>query len=500
MGQKKHRRDLISRAPHDLTMNLNEDTILSTIRDHLIFTWHGITLERLDTYNDCTPYGITETKAHEFACKEVHRLIEAATNDEAFLFDSNHQFSAPVDIAFAELADIADQIKCAMGIVRLDNARISIQHCTNEVEDTIHNFRHARSRLMGRFNNEHSSALGSGPKRLTPISRNTFLFHTLVDYMTATVARTIVRTAVSEYWSRHTISCLATCATKIKILSYGLERNADISIAAADHALEEMKEYNDSKAALLLRIRVNPNDAVREVDAVATETDGSTRYHEEKTIFNKRIWMILRHALHSLLLSENSKAAADSFQVHSSIYKGGLDGKPTSLSIGRIGEVDAAADSEGVKTAFTALSLLVQNSEKIESSRSTSETSIQSTMLQTDDTVIECDWKNAGGDSKAWKNTLTTKNMDDVVSIIVPMSLGDRPVCLSFLSMLSFASSATDEEDPILQFKHPPLNLQASVTVATGKWRVKEKTMQKWKDDDIIMLTDKKMSFGVRGL
>lgn len=226
---------------------LKIDEIYDAAEHHVSYTFNGNTREGLDQYNNSKPYGLTSEKEKEFVRLEIRRLVDAAVKEHAYLFDGDQHFDTSPAIAFQEMSDIADQIKCAMGIVRLDNASISIQHCTNELEDTHYNFRHARSRLMGRFHPNQGRGRKGGPKQLLPAARNTALYHSLLDYMTATVARTIARTATSEYWYRHTLSCLAACTVKLKLLARDLENAAGMSIATAESALEEMHESNNSK-------------------------------------------------------------------------------------------------------------------------------------------------------------------------------------------------------------------------------------------------------------
>ena len=88
-----------------------------------------------------------------------------------------------------------------MGIIGLDNARICLQHSKSEIEDTLHNFRHALRRLMGRFSADQSH-VQERPQRLEPKDRNEWLFHWLADFVTASVARLLERSAVSEYCSK----------------------------------------------------------------------------------------------------------------------------------------------------------------------------------------------------------------------------------------------------------------------------------------------------------
>jgi hypothetical protein len=490
------RHDILSRDGYDFTDKLKEDLIFASTQHHVTFEFNGNTLEGLAKYNDATLYGITAEKEKDLVRKEIGRLVTAATTNDAFLFHSDLQFDPSPETAFQELSDLADQIKCAMGIIRLDNASISIQHCTNELQDTLHNFRHARSRLIGRFE-PTNRVRGSGPKMLSPNSRNTALYHALVDYMTASVARTLVRTAVSDYWNKHTLSCLASCTVKIKVLGYDLEKSAEKSISNAEHALQEMNELHDSKESYLVKIRPAPYEEVKEVDTLDTETDTSRRYHDEKTIFNKRVWGLMRQILYSLLRSESQTTAPDCFQAHTTVYKAGLDSSQKILSIGRLGEIDSSAEPLVLRNSFTSMELMIRNAQKIEGNRGNVPKNAAN--AQPSGTTIECEWVNANAQKPPWKATLQNCVIDEILSIIVPLSLSAPSSSISLAMMLSMASNSTDEEDPILQFERPPEAFTCFMTLTTGKWKDKEHRTLRRKDREVISLAGKGMRYSIRG-
>jgi hypothetical protein len=480
---------------------LKEDEIYESTQHHESFTFNGNTVKGLDKYNDPNPYNLPQEAEKSLLRKEISRLISAAASKDAYLFDSHGLFNTTSKVAFQELADIADQVKCAMGIIRLDNASISIQHCTNELQDTLFNFRHARSRLMGRFDPDQSRGRGRGPTKLAPPERNTALYHTLVDYMTASLARTLVRTAVSDYWNKHTLSCLAACTVKMKTLGKDLEKAADKSISNAEGTLGDMTELWRAKAEYRVMIRNGPDDEAKEIDPLDMETDTSRLYHEEKTIFNKRVWLMLRHILYDLLRCENRNTAPDCFQAHIATFKAGLDSFPTILSIDRMGQFDAAAEPILLKVSFSSMELMVQNARKIKEARESTQTGSSSSTpgTQTTGTMIECEWSESSAQDKPFKMQMSNCNIDEVISVMVPLSLARPGSSISLFSMLSMANSATEEEDPILQFERPPEGLRGFLTVTTGAWEKNNKSTLRWKDHNVMSLAAERVRYGLRG-
>ena len=476
------------------------DLIFEATQQHVSYTLNGNTLKGLDKYNDSTPYGIGERHEKKLLKLEVDRLVQAATSNDACLFDSEGQLSHTVKEGFEDMANLADQMKCAMGIIRLDNARISIQHCKSEIEDTVHNFRHARRRLRSRFNTDQSQVQGSGPKRLEPPARNEQLFHALVDFATASVARLLVRTAVSEYWGEQVLSCLAACTTKLKVLATDPQKFANDSIATAEAATEEM--VNKSKDELLITVRPNPDDATKDVNTLETETDVSSLYHTEKTFFNKDVWSLLRRILYDVLLPETRKASASSFQNHATAYQAGVDGMPTTLASDRVGAISASADPFCVKNAYTALELVFKNFKAIQKNRQQRPSAAEiGTGSLSEATSIRCEWANAEPGAEPFTDDTETTNLDHVFSIVIPLSLSSTFTSIHLIPLVAMAGSETNDEDPILQFEQPPRNFRALFTVSTADFIAKEQSpdVRKYRDEDVTTLPQSPIRFGIRG-
>ena len=435
--------------------------------------------------------------------REVDRLVKAATSNDASLFDSEGQLSHNVKDAFEDIANLADQMKCTMDIIRLDNARISLQHCKSEIEDTLHNFRYARRRIMGRFSTDQSHVQGP-PKRLEPRDRNERLFHGLVDFVTASVARLLVRSAVSEYWGEEVLSCLAACTTKLKVLSVDPQKFANNSIATAEAALEEMA--NTSREETLIPIRLNPDDVAKDVTGLETETDASSRYHAEKTLFNKYVWGLLRRILYDLLLPETRKASASCFQIHATAYQAGVDGMPTTLGTDRLGEIYASANPFCVKNAYTALELVFKNLKAIhvrhqQSRPVQSSMSAVSTASQGEATTIRYDWENAEPGIERWFGKLETMELDEIFSIVIPLTLSSTFASNNLAPLIAIAGSETNDEDPILQFEPPPRSFRGLITVSTADFDAKENSpnIRNYRTKDITTLPQSPVRFGVRG-
>jgi hypothetical protein len=496
----RRRQGTLPRKSHQ-SAKLNRDQIFEATQYHVKYTRNGATLTGLEKYNDCKPYGISENDEKELLKAEINRLVEAAQGDEAILFDSQTLPNLTDANSYGDIANIADQLKCSMGIVRLDNARISLEHCSSDIDDTIHNFRHARMRLMGRFSNDKTRVQGGEPKLLEPADRNKHLYFAMIDYITASIARLIFWTADSVYWNQQILSCLASCTTKVKILSYKPERHANLSIESAECAIEQMTQAIASKETMLLKLRIGPDSVAKDVETLATETDATRRYHSEKTLFNKHVWGLIRRVLYSLLLSEDQQLSASCFEIHAAVYKAGLDGAPTTVSSGRMGEISASSDRFCVKSSYTALGLVYKNIRAIKTSQGAEPPPRNGTSRDVQATIT-CEWDDPASGDQPWKQQNLTAKMSDVVSVLVPLALASTFASSSLLSLIALSGSGTLDEDPLRQFDQPSKDFKAVVNLSTADWISKERRLPEdgiQEDDEVSKLHKSPQWFGIRG-
>lgn len=505
-GSEFIRRNFLPRDGYGFMKKIVPESIFDATQHHVSYKWNLTTLKGLDKYNDCAPYGITEKWERKLLQEEVNRLVKDATSDTPLLFNSSGRLSPSTNTAFAEVSHIADQIRCAMGIIRLDNARIAIEHCTVELNETTHAFRQARRRLMGRFNTDQGRVQGSAPIQLEPPERNKLLYHALVDFITSSVARLLVRTAASEYWSQQVLSSLAAATVKLKVLAKNTEKFANESIATAEAALESINQSNISKGDFLIKIRPNPDDDAKDIDIVDTETDTSRHYYMEKTLFNKEIFWLIRRVLHNVLVKESQISSASSFEIHTTVYKAGLDGLPTVLTSDRLGEVSVSSDFFVVKNSYTALRMVAESLKAITHNRPhhppRKVDSANYDIDQSKKTAIACEWTDPDKSNERLKSPFETENVDEVFSVVIPMSLSTAWIARGLAQLICSAAVGTGEQDPVLQFEQPPRDFEAHFTVITADWKEKERqiSQQEYKDEEVTTLPQNPIRLGFRGL
>lgn len=445
-------------------------------------------------------YGITKKDEKRLVQAEVHRLVnEAKAGQDACLLNTNGLFDASTSVAYEEVARVVDQLLCAMDIITVDNASISFQHCVNGIEDTNLVHRIAHGNLTERFSMDRTRVQGSGPKPLDPPDRNLAIYHLLVDYITASIAKLLHGTASSGDLNNNVFSCLATCTVKLKVLIQNLENNAVSCLNSCEDALEQTKKSWRGKQTLLIKVKPMGGENFKDIDPIQTETRASTRYHEQKTLVMRRVRSLVLHVLHDLQQTENEDQRQGCFELHSAIFKASVDSEQTVLYNDREGEIAASSGKFYVKEAFTALHFAVNNAMAIESTRGRPSSSNNTNEQHA--TTISYEWVNAGRDTCDSVQTLESTNADEILSVIVPLALSSPMAASDIFNLVSVAESGGSEDDPVRQCEQPPSELRAAFTVTTAAWQ--RRRQERYERDEsargVMTLQDSPIRFGIRG-
>lgn len=462
------------------------------------YTHSGTTLKGLAKYDDSQDYGISEDVEKDLLRTEVKQLVQKVTDDSPFLFSSDGLLKSTDSATFDDISNVIDQILSSLDIIKHDNARISLEHCADGKEDVVADFRQSKQKLISRFKQDSTHVSGCEPKIIEPPERNQALYFALVDYITACVGRLIVRIASSDYWMNQTMSVLAQWRMKMKILSNNPSHYAQTSLDNGMELVQSLNASFENNKLFFLKIRLS-GDEDKDIDTLESETEVSTRYHQEKTFFRREIMWLVKDAARSLLNSKISSSSAGCFEACTLVYRTGLDGIPTVLSNTRDGEVSASSDSVRVNTSYTALELLHRNTKVISSDVLT--TSNSSAAVEDVRTKIWCEWSDGESGEQHHYKRIETSNMDHVISVTVPLALTTIYVASAMDTLISIAGSGTEEDDPIIQFEPPPRGFQASMTISTSEWIVKQQTLTRgrYHDPEIRPVSSCPMKRGVRG-
>ena len=340
---------------------------------------------------------------------------------------------------------------------------------------------------------------GSEPRYLSPPARNQAVYFAIVDYVTASIARLIVRTAWSKWSNRLMLSILSAWSTKLKVLSYDPAKFARYSIETAEHAIEQLGQSFASKQAMAIRVRLKPDAKAEDVDTMDTETDVSGRYHKEKTFFNDHINGLLQVILTDLAEVNEVQRSAGSFETCAIVYQAGLDGTLTTLSCDRTGDISASSDPFRLKCSSAALELVKKNLNRVRALvRSDTSSSASLTGPQT---RIRLEWSDSEDSKDIQDYSLLTGNINHIFSVVVPLSLASTFASNILDAMVSCLGSSTTDDDPILQFAPPERGFRALVAVSTSNWIARERSLGRLqcRDEDVKTLPQSPLGRTIRG-
>jgi hypothetical protein len=450
----------------------------------------------LEKFDDSTPYGISEASEKRLVKIEVHRLCTAAADPGPLLFSSDGALPATTEPDLLDLSNLADQIILNFEILKNDNARKVLEHCPARIFRAITDFKSSRRRLYARYKQDQARVQGCQPKTLEPPERNRKIYFALVDYITASIARLVVRSAVSAggYWESHTIAILAQWAMKLKVVSHDPAHYASIALDEGEALISGVVEGMKSKQALALLVPVAPDATEQKsVTTLDTETDITTRYYEENILFRYHMEYLFRQCLHSLYASEKTGRNAASFESCTLVYKTGLDETLTLLSSDREGDISASSDPSDVRYTYAALDLVLKNALEVKRKSLGSQKDIE--------TVIRWEWTDGTNTGHNISDRLSTSNLDELISVLVPFGLASTYTAITMDGLVQLASTGTEEEDPLLQFQPPPKGLRALFTVSTAEFLNQQRRLrsEKYHDPEILPVSKSPFRRGIRG-
>jgi hypothetical protein len=480
----------------------DETKILSCITQHKEYIKGGVSLTGLPKFDDLRPYDISKTAEADIYKLEVKRLKQAAESDEPILFNSGGVLESTNLKGYENVSHLADQILCNFSIILHDNSLPTLEYCKwmSTLRLSISDFKKARRRLMTRYEQDEDLIKARKPKLVGTADENSKAYFAIVDYITATIARLLVRSATSDYWNHQLLAVLAQWAAKLKVVSFDPVQYSSLSLSAAEELVSRLIEYDSKDNAQVLKIRLsdakefNSPETHLDVDAEAN-ADITGFYYQEHTRLRAHLAYLVEHIAGALFASEKTGNLANSFETCSIVYETGLDKSLTLLSGYRNGDVSASSDRTYIQLSYTAFDLLIKIVETLEKKQTPSS-------VGQDGTTIDWSWNQHDSSSHAKNGHFRTTNLDDIVSMVVCGSLIDVDTAVEVMELIRSASNATEEEDPIVQFA--PKSFHAKFTVTTAEWAKKDHRLtslqQNYNDPDIVSITKGPLDKRIRGM
>jgi hypothetical protein len=475
-------------------VQIDKQLVIQTACDYDRYVIGGTTLRNLPIYDDCKAYDVNPEVFANLLEKEVDKLIAFATSDKPPLFDSQGSLDGLSRKDFENLSGLADQMLCNMSILTHDNSRHGIEIPTiasDAWDDLILSRRRLRTRYA-QDESQWSHVEGKQPTTLPDAGHNTAAYHKLLDYILGVITWWMLRSADSEYWTRHLLAILARWAVKMKVVAKGPVRCAELTLSETYSMIQKIKHESEFKDVL---IKIGGKE--RDIDVLQTEVDLSNVYFEEKLFLRQHLGFVIETILEALMRHERSGNEAESFEICAMIHRSGLEGVTNMLTGQRHGNIVASSNLQHINFCYSIFKLLELNTDQLEEIVNTSPPpSPEQAALNCLNVSMACK------DGKHRIFNFAVQKMDHAVSLIVPLALMDPSPAREIASLMNLTNSLADGRDPIRQFAPPPKDFAVEYIISTKTWLIKweGKGNDKVMDPDIKQLSQSPLRRGVQGI
>ncbi|PNP82197.1 hypothetical protein FNYG_04386 [Fusarium nygamai] len=341
-------------------LNINVTQIIDSLRSDLHFpVKEGYTMEGLPKFDDLTRYGITQDKERELWVFEVHRLNDAASSVKPPSLEGDPVWFGQADTSgYNCLHRLAMQVSYSVDICIHDNELVMLEHEPGLANDKAYDLAHRR--ICKIFDQDQGSVRYK--RRIKIDSHNDEALHALINYITAVLARLLMRSMNGKLWVENCISVLAKFAAKCKIVGVDLPTAFEKTLEAHKDFQHRIAHESDVRGVqnVVEAIVSNSDDdrLAKQQKALQEDIDTSgARYFAEMSTFRQSMGMLIDSINVDLKWNEESVQKADIFETSSVIYHTGFDGKRTQLCQERDGDIGAASDQRAVDFAGVAFQI-----------------------------------------------------------------------------------------------------------------------------------------------
>lgn len=439
---------------------------------------------KMPQFDDLTAYLLTEQDARKLWREEAARLKKAVEDyDSSLSFSNKGFFDDGNEEGYKNLAKLAEMILAALSLCLLDNECIYVEFCKplanrNRVEKLIQQAR--VSQTNGEW--EESGQTSNRTSTLDAI-------YSLVDYISAVLARLISQVATGRCWCDNVVAVLTQRVTKLKVLLLDMQTNTVISCQAGEALLNETDISNRLSNGILDEEECE--EVLRMIDAetkeglaTAAEADAA-RYCVDQNRLRSGIDTIIRYILLSLRFQNRSGLSGTSFEICGMVYETGVEDFKALLFQDLDLEYSASSDQDTLNTAYSAFSILnrimTQISKETDKPPKSSQTnkSLQTTVEWT---YLEADKNNscpnaATGlvyDASQKKGRVAVRAMEDIITAMVPLLLTSPMAVANLTSYRTMMALTSGTQNSVRPFKEK--NYTAFFRMYTNKFEDDSKT------------------------
>jgi hypothetical protein len=470
---------------------LKEDTIFKAATDYNNWTAHGLVFSELPRFDDSTLCGLSISTEKDMIRKEIAKYMQFAQSSSPALFDSGGILGYNKHDGADDLSIIIDQIRCNLQIIKHDNA-------WQAVANTLHgsfynNFRDARHTLLLRYATDSQALNRRKPKTLDNQDENRRLYHSLIDFIFGSSAWWIVRVAQSESSAANIIAVLARWAVKLKVIELNPVVWAEKSLEEGGDTMRSIANTQKDEAKVVIKVF---NEKTNKPEEIPFEDDPkfTMSYYRSKTRLRDLLLDLVSGAMGDLIVGQPwlwSKFSTE-LVVRTFIYKGGLDQTLRQLSVEADGRIKITPNLVGFKWSYIASRLLLYNCKSISERKEIDsknnprlESYITSKMgwrhIKMENGTLRL--KERGGTE--------TQRVDDLVSVLVPLSFMANSNLIKPLTAVSVVRIHGDEqdEDPLQSLAEDTIELDFVMSALDSHSKPQNLLSSPFFDSDVIPST-----------
>ncbi|KAM0418889.1 hypothetical protein ACHAPT_012154 [Fusarium lateritium] len=441
-------------------LNIDVQHIVDSLRPHVLFrVKEGYEMKNLPKFDDMVRYGIREEEELELWGLEVRRLAAVAKSEEPPALEGDAEWFGDADAGgYNRLHRLALQMQYAIDISVHDNELVLLQYHPNLANESDYGFAHRR--ICRTFDEDRGSIRYERSIRIE--KHNDEALHALVNYVTAVMARLLLRSMSGRFWIENCVSVLAKFAAKIKVVTADLPTAFERTLEAFRDFQIQVTQSPEARGVHVAQVNSSSSDddpMAKQQKALQEDIDTSgARYFMEMDAFRHSLSNLMEAAIADLTWNEEIEQPADVFETSSIVYDTGFPDRRTQLCRERDGTIGAAAERKVIDFSGVAFHIGSEVWETLSSSNTHGLSSY--TTLTWSRKPFSRDQKPKGKDPRDPLTEPTENNptvhmarMLDVIKALVPylMSCGAFPTHLSMFTQLAVLIS--DPTNPVRYYK-----------------------------------------------
>ncbi|KAH8665631.1 hypothetical protein BGZ61DRAFT_593014 [Ilyonectria robusta] len=331
-------------------LEIDKEQLFSGLDCHRRFkVKEGYEMKDLPKFNDLTRYDVTEDQEMDLWKLEVDRLVTAVKSETPPSLEGDPEWYGGADSdGYNRLHVMAASLKHALSVCIHDNELVLLEHQPPLANKEM--FVQSHRSLLRNF--DPDEGIIRFDKKIKLAQHSDEVYHGLVNYLTAILARLLVRTITGRFWVDNCLITIAKFAAKLKVLGNDLPRAVALTIEAHRDVQMRVGELTRSQPGGIgvPEATGKENPSIEEGSSAWSALDigqldmSGARYFIVLDAFDRGIVSLLLNCLGELRWDEEVEQTAEMFETSTVIYGTGFRGMRMQLCQERDGSIGVAAD------------------------------------------------------------------------------------------------------------------------------------------------------------